>query len=344
MSFSTAANGMLSLWDPENFSGHISGFAPSDEIDLAFFPNATILGYTTNANHTAGALSIDLNGDATTDTTFSFYGDYAQGNFFTVADGFGGTFIQDHAPVISTANVSFDTGTSTLSGLAISDSFINTSSDHMMISAVADHGTLTPHGTTTNVTVVGGGTSVLSGEGLLSDINNMLTDGITYAPTLDGNNEPPQTDHIRLAIADNHGAIDGINFIFNVAGQTDSNGNISLTGTSGKDVIYNTSVGNNAGGTTDTLTGGENSDTFVFRNFSPMTQHNDVVADFNFTQDFLNFDTAHFADVAALLAHAHADSNNAANTVITVDQHNTVTLNNVTTAQLDQHQSHIIIA
>jgi hypothetical protein len=171
----------------------------------------------------------------------------------------------------------------------------------------------------------------------------MLATGVDYTPTLT-NNQPPANDHVSITIEDQSGAIDEINFIFNVAGQTDANGHISLTGTNGKDVIYNTSVGNNVGGTIDTMTGGASSDTFVFRSFSPQTQHTDVVADFNVSQDFLNFSHDTFATISDLLAAAHTDTNNPANTVIAVDQHNSVALNNITVAQLDQHQSHIIIA
>ena len=159
----------------------------------------------------------------------------------------------------------------------------------------------------------------------------------------------PSSDKIAVTVSD--GGLTGtVNFIFNVAGTTnpsDQVGHISLTGTSGNDVIYNTSTGANLGGTVDTMTGGAGSDTFVFRSFSPQTQHNDVVSDFDLAQDFLNFDHTQLGisagDVAALLQPTHALDVNG-NAVITVDAHNTVTIAGVTVAQLDLHQSHIIIA
>jgi hypothetical protein len=302
-----------------------------------------IVGYADNGDHT-GTLAIDLNGDHVADANIAFFGDYAAGNFFTAPDGApdpnGGTFIEERGPVISaeTQTVTSDPNThvTTISGLSVADAFDTAPDDVFSITAVAGQGTLAPHGQT-------GTSDTLSFSGTLSDINNALAEGVDYSPTLDGNNQPPAQDHVSLNIQDANGAIDEINFVFNVAGQPDGSGNINLNGTSGKDVIYNTSAGSNPGGTTDTMTGGAGSDTFVFRNFSPQTQHNDLVADFNLNQDFLNFDHTTFATISDVLAAAHADPNNAANTVITVDNHNTVTINNVTVADLTQHQNHILV-
>jgi len=235
------------------------------------------------------------------------------------------------SPVISTADqATSQAGTSTtLSGLLISDALAG--SDPATITAVAGQGTLTA-GTTSGLTIVGGhdgSDGTLSASGDLSDINAMLLDGVTYAPTA-VNDQLPAQDHVSVTIQDHSGATDSVNFIFNVAGQPDGNGNITLNGTSGKDVIYST--GNN-----DIMTGGASSDTFVFK---PNFGH-DTITDYTPGTDVLQFDHTDFANVAALLAATQDDANTHL-AVITHDAANTVALN-VNTATLQNHQNDIHI-
>ena len=115
--------------------------------------------------------------------------------------------------------------------------------------------------------------------------------------------------------------------------------NLTLTGTANLNgtgnALDNVITGNSGD---NILTGGAGSDTFVF-NFG---FGHDTVADFNVMQDILQVDHTMFADVAALLAHT-AD-NAQGDAVITVDANDTITLHNVSTATLQQHQSdfHIV--
>jgi hypothetical protein len=73
-------------------------------------------------------------------------------------------------------------------------------------------------------------------------------------------------------------------------------------------------------------------DTFVFApNFG-----NTTVTNFNPDMDVIEIDHTIFADFQALLAAAHDDSHG--NAVITADPTDTITLKDVTVAQLIQHQ------
>jgi serralysin len=73
-------------------------------------------------------------------------------------------------------------------------------------------------------------------------------------------------------------------------------------------------------------------DTFVFAaNFGNVTLGN-----FDPGTDVIEIDHTVFADFEALLAAAHDDGSG--NAVIAADPHDTITLKNVTVAQLVQHQ------
>jgi serralysin len=73
-------------------------------------------------------------------------------------------------------------------------------------------------------------------------------------------------------------------------------------------------------------------DTFVFAaNFGNVT-----LANFDPGTDVIEIDHTVFADFEALLAAAHDDGSG--NAVIAADSHDTITLKNVTVAQLVQHQ------
>jgi beta-glucanase (GH16 family) len=79
-------------------------------------------------------------------------------------------------------------------------------------------------------------------------------------------------------------------------------------------------------------TGPNGSDTFVFAaNFG-----HETITNFHPDTDVIQIDHAVFADLQALLAATHDDGNG--NAVITANPHDTITLENVTVAQLVQHQ------
>jgi Ca2+-binding RTX toxin-like protein len=117
-----------------------------------------------------------------------------------------------------------------------------------------------------------------------------------------------------------------VNFIFNEAG---TGPNITLQGTSGKDVIFAT-------GHTDTLTGGASADQFVFRADSGC----DTITDFTPGQDKIDlfdelpFDRGHTGSFNAWINNNCAVEQLASGTLIHLDGDNSILLSNVTKASL----------
>jgi Ca2+-binding RTX toxin-like protein len=117
-------------------------------------------------------------------------------------------------------------------------------------------------------------------------------------------------------------------------------GNINGTGNNLDNVIIG-NTGNNiitAGSGFDTLTGGGGADTFVFKlNFGK-----DTITDFHPGQDTIQFDHTNFATPSDITTHANDDGHG--NVIISADVNQTVTLQNITTALLQQHLSdfHIV--
>lgn len=343
--FSTAATGSgLFLDGLGQINGHISGFAAAANFgDIANAPFISLgaIGnesappptYTDNGDH-SGTLTVT---DGSNSIALNFYGDYTAANFSAPYDGLT-TLITDVGPVISAADqqVTGDESSTTLSGLQIFDEFAN--SDNFTITATAGHGTLSLANPDDDPGLVPG--SSISATTTLADINTVLGafqpgHGIVYTP----DSPEPVTDMVTVRITDEgggqtNGAIDELHFIFNVSGQSGA----TLAGTNGKDVIYGT-------GNDDTLTGGQSSDTFVFKGFSngsePVTGH-DTITDFNALQDFLQLDHTVFTSISAILASAQTDAHG--NTTIHgADANSTVTLNHVTAAEITQHQDHILM-
>jgi hypothetical protein len=224
------------------------------------------------------------------------------------------TYGPDHAPVIETDRFHVtdnqdDSGTTTVSGLYVSDA---DSSDTFTLSATTGagpgHSSVSPASAGPDAT--------------LADINTTLANGVTYSPSPDA----PQTDSVTFTVTDKSGASDTVNFIFN---QGNATGDVTLVGTSGKDVIFTT--GNN-----DTLTGGAGADQFVFKVSS--NANSDTITDFAQGQDHI--DLRAFASVNTdnitqwLTTHATQSQTNPADAVLTLDANDSVTLKNVVAAHL----------
>ncbi|MDP3078720.1 VCBS domain-containing protein [Bradyrhizobium sp.] len=137
----------------------------------------------------------------------------------------------DSGPVIlsnSLQTAGDEFGGATVSQLSVLDFY----TEGLTISAVAGDGTLAPAGSISGLDLVDDGDdATFAGTGTLEAINEMLADGITYAPDLD---TPPLTDMVTVTIDDGHDT-DSLHFIFNVTGE-----NPTLFGTQGKDIIYAT--------------------------------------------------------------------------------------------------------
>jgi len=152
--------------------------------------------------------------------------------------------------------------------------------------------------------------------GDLQDINEALGAGVTYNP---GGNPQPQTDSVKFTVTDAFGHSDTVNFIFNQAGE----GDVELTGTDGKDVIFAT-------GHTDTLTGGAGADQFVFH----VGDGNDTIADFAPGQDHIDlrafFETINPETIGDWLHdHAAPSQNDPADMVLWLGGDDSITLKHV---------------
>jgi VCBS repeat-containing protein len=115
------------------------------------------------------------------------------------------------------------------------------------------------------------------------------------------------------------------------------NGKQVLDGSAGHDVL----IGGNSpdvlvGGVMDTLTGGNGPDTFLFR---PQFGAN-TITDFDFRNDAIQLDSSIFAGVTGLLSHTTDTANGA---VINDTHGDTITLTNVTVAELHAHAHDIYL-
>jgi hypothetical protein len=217
----------------------------------------------------------------------------------------------------------------TVTGLVISDADADASNDPVTVAATVDHGTLTFDTLVPNVTLGGNGSSTPTAGGTINSLNDLFNAGFTYSPT-----GAPENDKITMTVTDAQGATDTLHFVFNV--NDPQSGQVTLVGTTGKDFIFAT-------GLDDNLTGNGSSDTFVF--FAQDAGGDDHVTDFSLLDDFLQFDQALFQNqtVADLLSGASVNEENGS-TVFTVDGGvATITVNNVSLADLVQQQDHVLI-
>ena len=301
----------LKLDDVAHFAGSVTGFALGDTIDLVGIgpgnvsitnPGSLQIGY--------GAGSIAL------------VGNYNPADFTIGSDGQGGTDVtwSHQAPVISTSGLTVTqngNGTTTITGLQVSD-----------LDAAASTETFTMTATTG---AAGSGTTVSpsTGSGLLTAINTELGTGVTYNPGA----TPPSTDKVVLSVTDGFGATDTVDFVFNLASSPTAP--VTLTGTSGKDVIFAT--GNN-----DTLTGGGGADQFVFNK----TTGAHTITDFSTVNDHIDLTGLSSIVTAATLntwlaSNVAASTTNPADTVISLGGSETITLHNVLAANV--HASDFIV-
>ena len=130
-----------------------------------------------------------------------------------------------------------------------------------------------------------------------------------------------------LTVKDNFGAIDTENFVFAQAG---AGPNVTLQGTSGKDVILAT---NNQ----DVLTGAAAQDQFVFAPTAsgPSVQH--TITDFQIGVD--KIDVRQFSNISA--SALPTETQQGTDTLITLDGHDTLLLKNI--AAVNLHGSDFIV-
>ncbi|GEC56605.1 VCBS repeat-containing protein [Bradyrhizobium japonicum] len=303
--------------------GTLTGTLHGNDVDHG--ETATLTYAALNSDHAAVTQIAGLYGSLTInpDGTYSYVPDAAAINALgkgTYVDTFDVETIDAHGavgtatltidvigandtPVIHTDNVSITehpNGTETISGLTVTDA--DATADETFTMAAA--------------TTPGAGSSVApsSQEGLLSSINTALgSSGLVYNP----GQTPPATDKIALSVTDGHGATDTVNLIFNV--QQDPPQPVTLTGTSDKDVFF----------------GSGYQDKFVF---APSFNH-DTILNFTPGQDQIDLSTVVSASTFSTWFDQHVATSptNSADTLITVDGADTITLHNVAKASLSQN-------
>ncbi len=305
--FSTSSSGVgtLVLDDVAHFTGTVTGFTFGDTIDLVGIAPSSV------SVSNSGSLHVDYGTGF-----FGLIGNYDPTGFSVVSDNNGGTdIIWNHqAPVIATnqfAGVQNNDGTTTISGLQVSDSDPAASSETFTVAAI------------TEGAGSGGSVTPSTGSGSLTGVNGVFSTGITYHP----GTTPPSTDMVSITVADAFGATDTVHFIFNEAG---TGPNINLQGTPGNDVIFATS-------NQDVLTGGGGKDQFVFAPTSsgPSVQH--TITDFVAGLD--KIDVRQFSNLSA--STLPTETAQGSDTLVTLDSHDTLLLKNVTAANL--HVSDFIL-
>ncbi|WP_063695259.1 VCBS domain-containing protein [Bradyrhizobium embrapense] len=207
------------------------------------------------------------------------------------------------APVIHADNISITNnpdGTETISGLTVTD--VDAGANESFTLAAA--------------TNPGSGSSVAPAAllGHLPDINTALgSPGLVYNP----GQTPPATDKIALSVTDGHGASDTVNLIFNV--QQNPSQPVTLTGTSDKDVFF----------------GSGYQDKFVF---APNFNHDTIL---NFTPGQDQIDLSAIVSTSTFSnwfdQNVTTSPTNSADTLITIDSADTITLHNVAKASLSQN-------
>ena len=206
----------------------------------------------------------------------------------------------DDAPVIAVDNLGVaqnDNGTTTVSGLSVTDADASSSEIFTLTAATA--------GAASGTTV-----SPASGSGHLADINAALESGITY----DHGGNAPSTDMVTLTVTDAHGAADTVNLIFDVADNPATS--VTLTGTTDKDVFFGTG----------------HQDQFVFAAHS----NHDTIMNFTPGQDHIDLSAVVTSSDASswFSQHVAASPTNAADTLVTIDAADTIVLHNVLASNL----------
>ena len=230
------------------------------------------------------------------------------GRLFEISNPF---FWNHPAPAIVTNNlttVQNPDGSMTLSGLQVTDADALSSTEAFGVTATtaASGSSMTPS----------------TSSGSLTSINNVFATGLTYHPGI----SPPSTDKVTLAVTDNFGAADTENFVF---AQPGAGPNITLQGTSGKDVILATN-------SQDTLTGAAAQDQFVFAPTSgPTVQH--TITDFQVGVD--KIDVRQFSNISA--SALPTETQQGSDALIALDGNDSLLLKNVAAANL--HGSDFIL-
>jgi hypothetical protein len=322
-----SGSGTLVLEDPAHFTGTVSNsggtLTSGDVLDLIGFDTSALVTYSaanktvtvSEPGHTPAVIHVGTNS-----------GNWSQ----PLSDGYGGILIHDPpvddsvsaatvadatpAPHIETANFAITDngdGTTTISGLQVSDTDLSASTQTFTLAATAGDDP------DTSVTP-----SLETGS--LDQINSAIN-SIVYHPGANA----PQADTVNVTVVDKFGQSDVVHFVF---GQGTNGQDVNLQGTNGKDVIIATNG-------PDTLTGNGGADQFVFKPTGALVQH--TITDFNASLDTIDLRQFGSTVVSAsdlIAQHLSQQGNDA---LLTVDNLDSILLKNVQASSL--HTSDFIV-
>ena len=305
------SNATLELAQPSTFTGHAVNFAPGNFIDLdGFSLSSTSIFYSGTSE--GGTLTVtDATHSGATAANIALSGSYTTATFTKASDGHGGVDIgmtnADFAApdnVIASATILQGSPGSVLiaSNLLLANDTDSNSAQLTLQSVDPSDLPQQTHGT---VALQSGNVLYTAPVGFVPPLSGQqVSDSFDY--TLVDANLAQSTGHVNLTVV----------------------GGNQIVGTQENDLMVSSTA-------SETFTGLGGVDTFVFR---PAFGH-DTITDFHPGQDVIDFDHTLFADISTILSHATAVG---ANTVITLDASDTVTLLNVAPVQLHASDFHLI--
>ncbi len=299
-------------------------------------PTSLVFDYTVAAGQYTNSLAvtgINLNGATVTDA-----GNAA--NFAGADTTFTGLLVDattpvttaDHAHDLRGGSVSVAATSGVLANDSDSDpsdilsvSAVNGSANNVGHSVTGAYGTLTLNSSGSYSYANTNSSAVTAAGGVVEDIFNYTVSnghGGTANSTLTVLITSPSDTYVTGA----HGStIKGGTGTYVLDG---SAGDVNVTAGSGTQWLV--------GGPGDTLTAGSGADTFMFApSFGKETINN-----FNTAQDVIDLPLSEFANFAAVEADMHASG---ANTVITLDANDTITLSHITAANLHAQNFHFVV-
>jgi VCBS repeat-containing protein len=302
-SLSFAQTGTLVLDHSSTFSGVISGLVDvNQQVDLKdfTFTSGHVAAATSFAN---GYTTLVVSNDFTAQSvSFTLAGNYTGATWHFAQDSGTGTIFYDPPAT--------DAGAASVPGSTSTDLAQTVTAALNMQDATLDQFTF--HSDSQGGTVAADPTLTASGQ------NASATDAATLDPTLSS-----PSDHQSTAPA-------------TTVADTGLASNVATTPQPA--TADSPASGTQAGATTQAASAapaatGPNGDTFVFAaNFG-----HETITNFHPETDVIEIDHTVFADFHALLAATHDDGNG--NAVIAANPNDTITVKNVTVAQLVQHQS-----
>lgn len=254
------------------------------------------------SGHSAHGGTVALNGNVITYAPATDY--FGADSFtYTISDGVKTStatvsFAVDQSPVIDTTHFVHthnEDNSETVTGLSVSGPSTETYNLSAVTAGATDGSSVCPS----------------QHDGVSLDQVNADLASVTYTPGA----TPPVNDMITFSVTDSLGIKDTVNFIFNESGE----GPVTLTGTTGKDVIFATE-------SSDTLIGGGAKDQFVFAPASSQDTVQHTVNDFEIGLD--KIDLRQFTSITSWTQVSSLAAQQGDDTLLTLDNNDKILLKN----------------